>query len=227
MTLGPSFRQDDLEKALRKVRTMAGVKFFGMPIGTIISPGMVRDARAQHGDKKTDAMLVSQQRNVRRDARQSHFQNQAQVRAKKRAERVEANAAHRDRVRRDKEIREFEAGRAKAKAGQGREKAYDFSTLTQPEAAPKATGKPVAKPDAKTVTTPKREDPEHSATPATGDTTNAKIGRMVDLLHTDGKWSAKDIDDAIRLVMEHRMARDAQVREIVQDLVRRLQKEEK
>lgn len=35
---------------LRRVRTLAGVKFFGAPIGTLITPGMVYRARKTHGE---------------------------------------------------------------------------------------------------------------------------------------------------------------------------------
>jgi hypothetical protein len=52
------------------------------------------------------------------------------------------------------------------------------------------------------------------------------MDRMIDLVHSTGKWSAKDIDDAITLVMEYRTVQNAQVREMVQALTRRLQKEE-
>lgn len=110
MTLGPSFaHESDLEKALRKVRTLAGVRFFGMPIGTVITPGMVRNAREQYGEKKTNDMLASQRRNTTRDKRQAFFQNQSKVRGKKREQRLAANAERRNRVKVDRDIREMEA----------------------------------------------------------------------------------------------------------------------
>lgn len=207
MTLGPSFAHEDaLSKALRKVRTIAGVKFFGQPIGTVISPGMVRVARERHGDKKVDAMLVSQQRNTRRDARQSHFQNQSLVRAKKREERVTANAAHRDRVARDKSIREMEANRRSPAA------AY-LSRVTPSQEAPK--------------TAPKAAAPAAPAVvPSKTTATNKDLDTLFDLVHAQDKWTEDQVGKAIELAMKLKATADPQVRELLMALIKRLQKEE-
>lgn len=192
--------EDEIEKALRKVRTMAGVKFFGMPIGTVITPGMVKMAREAHGDKKTDAMLVSQRRNTRRDARQQHFQNQAAVRAKKREDRVNANAAHRDRVARDKDMRAMDAGR-KQMLGQS---AYapSPSPIVQKPVAPAA---PAAKPK---------------------QATNRDAEDLFDLVHAPGKWNEKQVTRAIELAMKLKATADPTTRQMLMALVKRLRNEE-
>lgn len=264
--------------AMRKVRTMAGVKFFDAPIGTPITPGMVKTARAKFGDKRTDNMLVSQQRNTRRDARRAHFQNQAQVRAKKRQERVEGNAARRAAVRRDAEIREMQP----PQPGPG------IKVRSQP-AAPKATGKPLiaqinAALDNPSATQEHRDLAERirqqwtdldamtrgtddwtrlkssvaddieslgdkvgadfdakaaerlkaladtvrpkTSTPSKTSTTNTDMENLFDLVHAQGPWNEKQVAQAIELVMKYRATGDPQVRELLQALVKRLQKEE-
>ena len=92
--------EQPIEKAVRKVRTAAGVRFFDAPIGTPITPGMVKMARDKHGDQKTDRMLLAQRRNAMRDNRRAFFANEATKRAKKRSDRLEANAAARESQRR-------------------------------------------------------------------------------------------------------------------------------
>jgi hypothetical protein len=47
---------------LRRVRTLAGVKFFGAPIGTIITPGMAFKARRTHGDEALKEALDAEDR---------------------------------------------------------------------------------------------------------------------------------------------------------------------
>ena len=193
--------EDEIEKALRKVRTVAGVKFFGLPIGSVITPGMVKLAREAHGDKKTDAMLHAQRRNTRRDARQAHFQNQAQVRAKKREDRLTANAAHRDRVARDKDMRAMDEGRKKM-LGQS---AYS-SPIVQAPVAPKAPVAP-AKAPSKQATNKDAED-------------------LFDLVHHPKKWDQKQVTRAIELAMKLKATADPTTRQLLMALVQRLRNEE-
>lgn len=201
MTLGASFRDTgDIEKALRKVRTPAGVKFFGMPIGSIISPGMVKMARAAHGDKRTDSMLVAQRITPRKEARRAHFQNQADVRAKKRAVRLEGNAGRRDAVARDKQIR-----------GMG-----------QPQAA-----LVVAPTKAKAPTPVKAAGtPKPASAPSKTQATNKDVETLFDLVHADGKWNDTQITAAIELTLKLKATADPQTRQLLMALVKRLQKEE-
>lgn len=67
--LDASFKRTDLIEKGRKVRTLAGVRFFGKPIGTPITAGMVTAAKNKHGAKATEKALVSQQRGSVKAAR--------------------------------------------------------------------------------------------------------------------------------------------------------------
>lgn len=199
--LGKGFRH--VEKAQRKVRTMAGVKFFDAPIGTPITPGMVKEARSKHGDKKTDTMLVSQQRNTRRDARRAFFGNQADVRHKKREQRVERNAAARAAKRGDEADRRLEQ-------------------MYSPTMSPVPAQAKAAERAGKVTSTTAPPTP----TQAKAQATHTKVDSMIDLLHK-GSWTEEDIGAAITLVMEHRAVGDSMVRGIVQELVKRIRAEEK
>lgn len=82
--------------ATRKVRTLAGVRFFDAPIGTPITPGMVKAAKEKYGEKKTESMLHAQRRNSVRDERRLKFQNAAVKRHEARENRVAQNALNRE-----------------------------------------------------------------------------------------------------------------------------------
>lgn len=47
---------------LRRIRTLAGVKFFGAPIGTLITPGMAYKARRTHGEDALKRALEEEDR---------------------------------------------------------------------------------------------------------------------------------------------------------------------
>lgn len=57
LMLDASFKHRTLIEKVRKVRTLEGSKFFGLPIGTPITRANIEAARAKHGAAKTDARL--------------------------------------------------------------------------------------------------------------------------------------------------------------------------
>lgn len=56
------FRAAISKGRVRRVRTPEGAKFFGKPIGTPITPGMVAARRGLHGKKAVDAILRDEDR---------------------------------------------------------------------------------------------------------------------------------------------------------------------
>lgn len=195
MALGPDF----VFKAARRVRTAAGVKFFKAPIGTIITPGMVDEAKRQHGEKRVQTVLEAQKRNAVRDGRRAHFQNQADVRHNKREEAANARAA----------------ARARAKQKAEADIAHPVSALVSPQ-------KPVVVHEGavgeKSVAG--KEPPQGKKKQEKG------LSRVLDLVHQQGKWGKKDGEDAITLLMQYRSNQDPEVRSLIQALLLRLKKED-
>lgn len=205
MTLGPEFRHADrVEKAVRRVRTAAGMKFFKAPIGTVITPGMVAEARAQHGEKKTQAILDAQKRNAVRDGRRQHFANQAQVRHTKRQTEADQRAAQRERARQKAEM---EAAPKQALASPPPQRAQTTPGTANPVVLAPTTAPKTAVPDRQ------RPAPNRGRV-----LTHAQTLKAFELIDKDGKLSPKQIAEAEKFIKLLMPSPDAHERAMVEFL---------